>query len=135
VKSVINLAIGALAVTAVNGIALAQDSLVGRVYTFHSAAQSGCPAMDWHIVSLGNGELTGMISWNNMQDMAHVTGTYNSTARTFQFTAKETSGQGRTATATGEIRADGWLIADISGANVSCRRVTVPWQAYPGRAP
>jgi hypothetical protein len=56
-----------------------------------------------------------MISWNNMQDMAHATGTYNLQARTFKMTAKETSGQGRTATIDGTIRSDRWLVANTLG--------------------
>src|SRR5262249_11340342 len=31
-------------------IAHAQDMPEGRLYTFHSSAQHGCPALDWHVV-------------------------------------------------------------------------------------
>jgi hypothetical protein len=56
-----------------------------------------------------------MISWNGMQDMAHADGTYNMQSRTFQMTANEIGGQGRTATVSGTIRPDGGLVADITG--------------------
>jgi len=134
-KSFVCLAVSALAFAVASGPAYAQDPLLGRVYAFHSTAQSGCPALDWHLVTEGNGQLTGMISWNNMQDMARATGTYNLSDKTFQLTAKETSGQQRTATINGHIRADGWLIADITGPNVTCKEVTVPWYPAPGRVP
>jgi hypothetical protein len=121
------LAASVLALIATDGLAHAQDSLGGRIYAFHSKAQSGCPALDWHLVTEGNGEMTGMISWNNMQDIARATGTYNLQAKTFKMTAKETGGQGRTATIDGTIRSDGWLVANISGQNVNCQKVILPW--------
>ena len=59
--------LSALAITAVSGFASAQQQQLqlppGRVYAFHSGAQSGCPPMDWHIVLQEGGVLTGMISW------------------------------------------------------------------------
>jgi hypothetical protein len=71
--------------------------------------------------------LSGMISWNDMQNMAHTNGKYDPQSMTFQMTANEIGGQGRTATVTGTIRPDGWLIANITGPNVNCQGVTVPW--------
>jgi hypothetical protein len=68
-----------------------------------------------------------MISWNNMQDMARATGTLNPTAKTFQMTAVEQGGQGRTATITGSVEGNGYLMANIDGPNVKCTRITVPW--------
>ena len=128
-KSFRYMAASVLALIAANSLARAQESLEGRIYTFHSTAQGMCPALDWHLVAQSNGVLSGMISWNDMQDMARATGTYNSRSRTFQLTAKEISGQGRTATIDGTIRPDGWLIANVSGQNVNCRQVIVPWSA------
>jgi hypothetical protein len=68
-----------------------------------------------------------MISWNDMQNMAHTDGTYDRQSMTFQMTANEIGGQGRTATVSGTIRPDGWLIANVTGPNVNCQGVTVPW--------
>jgi hypothetical protein len=102
-----------------------QDPLMGRVCDFRSAARGGCPAPDWHVVAQSNGVLTGMISWNDMQSMAHADGTYDLRSRTFQMTANEVGGQGQTATVAGTIRPDGWLIANITGPNVNCQGVTV----------
>ena len=126
-KSFRYLAASVLVLIAARGLACAQDSLVGRIYAFHSTAQGGCQALDWHLVAQSNGVLSGMISWNGMQDMASATGTYNLQAKTIKMTAKETGGQGRTATIDGTIRSDGWLVANISEQNVNCQRVVVPW--------
>ena len=131
-KSIGCLVASALALTVVSNFASAQDSLMGRVYSFHSTAQGSCPALDWHVVSQSNGTLTGMISWNNMQNMARATGTYNLQAKTFQMTAKEVGGQGRTATVSGSIQPNGWLLANITGPNVACQGVKVPWYTPTG---
>jgi hypothetical protein len=120
-----------LAIAATCGVASAQALPGGRVYTFHSKAQGSCPALDWHVVAESNGDLSGMIAWNNMQQMARATGTVNMANRTFSMNAVEVGGQGRTATVTGTVRQDGWLVANINGPNVACTGVTVPWGVTP----
>ncbi len=122
---------GAIVIAATCGVASAQDMPEGRVYTFHSRAQAGCPALDWHVVVGANGALEGMIAWNDMKQMARATGTVNMPARTFQMTAKEVGGQGRTATVTGTVRQDGWLVANVKGPNISCQGINVPWFTPP----
>jgi hypothetical protein len=128
-KSISSLTSLALVTTAVwAGAASAQSFPPGRVYAFHSQPQGDCPAMDWHIVTEGNGTLAGMISWNGMQDVARARGTYNAQTGTFQMTAKEVGGQGRTANINGTADNNtGWLTANIQGANVKCQGVKVPW--------
>jgi len=121
---------GAFAMTAFCGAASAQGLPEGRIYSFHSPAQGACPGLDWHVVANGD-TLNGMISWNNMQHMARASGTVNMASRTFQMTAKEVGGQNRTATITGTVRPDGWLVASISGPNVKCTGVTVQWSVPP----
>ena len=49
------------------------------------------------------------------------------TSRTFSMTATEVGGQGRTATITGQVRADGWMVASIKGPKIECNGITVPW--------
>jgi hypothetical protein len=120
------IATGAIAAAAMCGTASAQNLPQGRLYAFHSGPQNSCPGLDWHIVADGN-QLNGMISWNNMQNMAHAEGTLNPTARTFQMNAKEVGGQGRTATITGTVQANGYLVANITGPNVKCSGVTIQW--------
>jgi hypothetical protein len=97
----------------------------GTLYVFHSPPQGACPALDWHIVAGEGGQLSGMISWNGMQSMAHATGSMNA-SRSFTMTATEVGGEARTATITGQARTDGWLTADINGQGVACKGVTIP---------
>jgi len=117
---------GAIAIATMAGTALAQAP-AGRVYSFHSGPTGKCPGLDWHVVAAGNGTLSGMIAWNNMQSMARVTGSVNMQAKTFSMSAKEVGGQERTAIISGTVRPDGWLVADISGPNVTCSGITVQW--------
>lgn len=109
-------------------VGMAQGYPDGRLYAFHSGPQGACPGLDWHIVAQGT-SLEGMIAWDNMKSMAHATGTVNPTAKTFEMSAKEVGGKGRTATITGSVRADGWLVANINGPGVKCQSVTVQWYA------
>ena len=119
-------AAGATAMAITCSLGFAQGLPEGRVYSFHSGPQGGCPGLDWHVVAQGN-SLDGMVAWNNMKSMAHATGTMNPTAKTFEMTAKEVGGQGRTATITGSVRSDGWLLANIKGPAVDCKNVAVQW--------
>ena len=115
-----------IALAATCGVAAAQ-SQQQRLYAFHSGAQYGCPPLDWHVVLTNGTDLDGMVSWNNMQSMAHVSGTLNEKAATFQMTAQEQGGQGRSATINGTVQQNGYLVANISGPNVKCTGVTVQW--------
>ena len=121
----------ALAIAATCGVALAQEVLPeGRVYSFHSPAPLGnCHALDWHMVVGANNTLTGMISWDNMQNIANVSGTVNPANRSFQTHAMRPGGRG--ATIDGQIRQDGWLIANIKGPNVDCEGIKVQWSVPP----
>lgn len=103
----------------------------GRVYVFHSTAQSSCPALDWHVVLTPDGNLDGVIAWNNMQSLAHASGTINAQGRTFQMTAHEVGGRQRSATINGTVRQDGYLVANISGPGVNCQGINVAWFVPP----
>jgi hypothetical protein len=122
------IATGAVALMATCGGALAQVP-EGRLFVFHSTAQGGCPALDWHVTAGANGTLSGMISWNNMESMAKATGTARSGK--VQMTATEVGGQNRTATVTGTIRPDGWLTVNVTGPNVSCQNINIPFFSAP----
>ena len=97
----------------------------GTLYVFHSQPQGACPALDWHIVVGEAGQLSGMISWNGMQSMAHATGSISAN-RSFTMTAVEVGGEARTATITGQAGTDGWLTAAINGTGVACTGVRIP---------
>jgi hypothetical protein len=131
-KSRLRMTVYLCATAAASGVGLAQQQKIelppGRVYTFHSGPQSGCPSLDWHVVLEPGGDLSGMIAWNNMQSIARASGKVNPGTGAFQMTATEVGGQGRTATITGTADGNtGWLTADIQGADVKCHAVKVPW--------
>ena len=106
---------------------VAQSVPEGRLYAFHSSAQGGCPALDWHLVVGAGNSLSGMISWDDMKSLARVSGRINSTARSFSMQAVEVGGQGRSVTIEGTVGQNGWLMANINGPNVACAGVSVPW--------
>jgi hypothetical protein len=125
------LAAGAVVATATCNLALAQQvAPEGRVYVFHSAKTGACPELDWHVVVGANNSLGGMVAWNGMKSMANVNGTI-SPNRTFTMTGKEVGGQGRTANITGQLRQDGYLIANVKGPSIECQGITVPWFTAP----
>jgi hypothetical protein len=124
------ISLGALAFAASLGVAAAQAP-EGRLYVFHSKAMGGCPSLDWHVVAGSNGSLTGMIAWDDMKSMARATGTLNASAKTFTMKATEVGGRGRTATVDGQLRSDGWLIANVKGPNITCTGIAVPWYTAP----
>ena len=101
---------------------------VDRIYAFNSAAQAGCPGLAWYVTMHPDGVLSGTISWNNEQSVARVAGLANTLRGTFQMTATEVGGQGRSVNINGTVNsADGWLIANIQGPNLSCQGIRVPW--------
>lgn len=125
------LAAGAVVMTATSNLALAQQvAPEGRVYVFHSPKTGPCPELDWHVVVGANNALGGMVAWNGMKSMANVNGTI-SPNRTFTMNGKEVGGQGRTATITGQLRQDGYLIANVKGPSIECQGITVPWFTAP----
>src|SRR3974390_3510481 len=100
---------------------LASQLPPGRVYAFDSSAQGGCPALSWHMVLQQGGVLDGLIAWNNMQSIAHVSGTVNPQTRAFQLAATEVGGQGRTANITGKVNPNkGYPTAHIPGPHAQC---------------
>ncbi len=104
----------------------------GRIYAFHSPAQSGCPAVDWHLVAGANNTISGMASWNNMKTVATLSGSVNPTTRKFELVGKEVAPPNKSTTLTGTVRADGWLVIDIgpiAGSTCSNKEIKVQWFA------
>jgi hypothetical protein len=131
-KTIGTIAAGAFMLGSVYNAAPAQQVTLpeGRVYVFHSKPTGPCPALDWHVVVGANNALSGMIAWDDMKAMASVSGSVTP-ARTFSMTAKEVGGQGRTATVSGTLRSDGYLIANVKGPKIECDNITVPWFVAP----
>ena len=130
-KLVKSLTLGAVLGIATLGTASAQSS---GLYVLHAKATATCPALDWHVMvehtSTGN-NLSGVIGWDNMTHLANVSGTLDPNTRFFQMTATEVGGEGRTAKIDGQLRLDGWMTANIDGAGVNCRSVTIPYYVPP----
>lgn len=122
------LAAGAIAIAAMSGVASAEE---GRIYVFHSKATGACPSLDWHVMLGADNSLSGMIAWDDMKAMARATGTANMHNKTFQMTAREVGGKGRTATITGTVGGNGWLTANIKGPKIDCQNINVPWFSPP----
>jgi hypothetical protein len=124
------LSAAALITGAVGQQARAQMIPAGTVYAFHSAATGSCPVLDWHIVSGENGQLNGMVSWDGMKSMAHVSGVIGAD-RMIKMTA--TGSHGRSAVVTGDAHNDGWLILNIKGEHLDCQGIKVPiWRSSGG---
>ena len=105
-----------------------------RVFTFHSNASfSGCPSLDWHVVVQPDYTVSGMVGWQNMQLMAHVTGTMDAQSRTYQLTAKQV-GSNRTATINGTIISPDHITANIKGPGIDCQGLDI-WAYTPQRGP
>lgn len=119
------LAGGALALLAGSSVAWAQAVPQGRVYSFHSTAQGGCPALDWHVVVGAGGSLSGMIAWDDMKAMARATGTVKDGK--VHMTATEVGGQGRTAQVDGTIGSNGYFTVNVKAPNVDCKGINVPY--------
>jgi hypothetical protein len=96
------------------------------VYVLHSKPEGGFPALDWHVTVGPNHELSGVIGWDNMKSIARVSGQLNEQSRTFTMTATEVGGQGRTANIKGNLRLDGHMTANVTGA-VTCPSVVIPY--------
>jgi len=127
------IAAGAVVMAATSNMALAQVAPEGRVYVFHSKASGSCPVLDWHVVVGANDALSGMVAWDNMKMMANVVGSI-SPNRTFSMMGTEVGGKGRTASITGQVRGDGWLVANVKGVKgttIDCPGIMVPWFVTP----
>ena len=125
----------AIAISALVGVAYAgqlaaqQTMPPDRVYMLHSKATGQCPALDWHIgVDDMSHTLGGVITWGEKMDMlARASGTFDPVNHTFQMKTQEVGGQNRTAEIVGQVRQDGWLVANITGPNINCQNITIPW--------
>src|SRR5947209_18876865 len=49
----------------------------GTTYAMHSNAAGACPALDWHLVVMSDGTMSGMVGVDDMKTMFRVAGTYS----------------------------------------------------------
>jgi hypothetical protein len=83
------------------GQAAAGWGQAGTSYSVHSNAAGGCPALDWHLVVMNDGSISGMVGVNDMQTMFRVRGTYS--GANFQLQGQEVGGT-RTAAVNGQLQ-------------------------------
>ena len=120
--------LAALAIAVASGSASAQTvPPAGRMYVYHSLPTYPCPGLDWLLVAGENGSITGMGAWDQMRGMAKATGTI----KDGQVNLTAASDDGRTATMTGTVGADGLLLLNITTPNVKCEGVKVPFYVAP----
>ena len=118
---------GALLSCVGGGISSAQTAAnwgaPGTSYVLHSNAASGCPALDWHLVVMSDGSISGIVGVNDMQTMYKVTGT--SSGANFHLDGKEVGGT-RTAAVNGQLQ-DQKIALSIGGLPVgnACQGKTV----------
>lgn len=124
--------VGVTLMTGIAGSAGALDLLPGRVMSFHSEPSSGCPGLDWHIVVTANNQLKGMISWDDMHDIARVTGSANPDGR-FHLVFPGMKGSGKGGSIEGQFPDyNGYLTAHVVGAGCPQQDVKVEWFRSPG---
>jgi hypothetical protein len=83
--------------------ASAQDwGLAGTTYTLHSSAASGCPAMDWFLVVMNDGTLSGIVGVDDMRTLFRISGTHS--GANFRLDGTEVGGT-RTGVVNGQIQA------------------------------
>ena len=118
----------AAAITVTSGSAFAQFAPLpgGRIYPYHTAPTFPCPGMDWLLTTGENGSISGIVAWDQKNSVARAVGSINKDGQV-QITATEIGGQGRTATITGTVDAKGWLVLNITGPNVKCDGINVPY--------
>jgi hypothetical protein len=124
--------VGVTLMTGIAGSAGALDLLPGRVLSFHSEPSSGCPGLDWHIVVAANNQLKGMISWNDMKDVARVTGSADRDGR-FHLAFPGMNGSGKGGSIEGQFPDyNGYLSAHVMGAGCPQQDVRAEWFRTPG---
>jgi hypothetical protein len=123
----------ALALIALHGPAEAADARLpeDRMYILHSKAIGTCPSLDWHIAASADGSLSGLIAWDGMKWIAKATGRVDRENRTFSMTAVVIGAEERKAAIDGQVRKDGWLIANVRGDRINCSAIAVPIYAGP----
>jgi hypothetical protein len=94
----------------------------GAVYVFHSATVGSCPSLDWHVITGINGNLGGIIAWDNMRSIARVRG-HIALDRAFKMTAIEMGGAQRRAVIAGRVLPDGKMVADLKAPKIECHGI------------
>jgi hypothetical protein len=82
--------------------------------------------LDWYLVVRENGNLLGMLAWDDMKFVARISGTIDAN-KSFHVEAKEIGVASRAGVVDGQFGHDGWITANIKGPHVDCKDIRVPW--------
>jgi hypothetical protein len=95
----------------------------GTSYDMHSNAAGGCPALDWHLVVMSNGTISGIVGVNDMQTMFRLTGSYS--GANFHLDGHEVGGT-RSGAVNGQLQ-EGQIAMTLGGLPVgaACEGKTV----------
>jgi hypothetical protein len=97
--------------------AIAQPK-VPALYALHTAPQSGCPGLDWHVTWGPDNSLVGVVGWDRMTHMARLAGTIQGNG-SFSMNAEEIGGTHRKAVVTGTASGD-YIKIIINGSGTAC---------------
>lgn len=121
----IGVAAGVLIGIAGNAVAL--ELTDDRVLSFHSQPSGGCPGLDWHLVAGTNNRLTGLIAWDDMKNVARVSGSANKDGK-FHLALQPLHGVSSEGSVEGQLPDyNGWLTASVTGAGCPHQEVHVQW--------
>lgn len=98
----------------------------GTVYSTHSPAKDGCPALDWHVAVGPNRTLSGMVATDNMKDVWRMNGSLLPD-RKFHLDGHEVGGAQRTGTVDGQVQPNGALVMTLGNITGSspCNNKTI----------
>jgi len=109
------------------GNAVALELTDDRVLSFHSQPSGGCPGLDWHLVAGTNNRLTGLIAWDDMKNVARVSGSANKDGK-FHLALQPLHGVSSEGSVEGQLPDyNGWLTASVTGAGCPHQEVHVQW--------
>jgi len=110
--------------------ATALEPTRGEVLSFHSEGSGECPNLDWHLVVGANKQLTGLIAWDDMKNVARVSGSFVEDGK-FHLALQPMDGSASKGSVDGQLpEYTGWLTASVAGAGCAHQQVQVQWQRY-----
>ena len=122
--------VAGLFVMGLAGTATALEPTRGELLSFHSEGYGECPDLDWHLVVGAQKQLTGLIAWDNMKNVARVSGSFNEEGK-FHLELQPMSGSGAKGSVEGQLpEYTGWLTASVTGAGCPHQQIQVQWQRY-----
>jgi hypothetical protein len=122
--------VGGLFMMGLAETATALEPTRGEVLSFHSEGSGECPNLDWYLVVGANKQLTGLIAWDDMKNVARVSGSFAEDGK-FHLALQPVDGSASKGSVDGQLpEYTGWLTASVTGAGCPHQQVQVQWQRY-----